>query len=418
VANLGAVDADVTVIGAGIAGLAAADYLTTNGRSVTIIEGRERVGGRILTDFVHGRHPLLLSAAENAGLSFSAVRGQSYRLRNGRLSRYEESAGFHNVLTSPDLFQNDIPFSAFIGNAWVSEEQRADVTSYVEGFNGAFADRIGTRSLYHQQQAEGQIEGDSSSRLDSGYQSLVDSYEKRLRRSARLMLGAVVRNIEWRRGSVSITAVASDRPLYFSSKAAIITVPIGVLLGRSPSASIAFSPEPEMLRKLSLLDPGWAMRLNLVFSEPVWESVAPNAGFLFSDQQRFPVWWTRAAGGGYLLTGWNGGPKAAALAGVSKDELVRTALQTLSVLMSRKKTDLIAKLESVHYHNWHTDPFSAGSYSYVTAGGFEFSQTVGQAVEDTLWFAGEAMASEGYWGTVHGALASGRRAAVGIVALR
>ncbi|HXE15557.1 MAG TPA: FAD-dependent oxidoreductase, partial [Bryobacteraceae bacterium] len=180
---------------------------------------------------------------------------------------------------------------------------------------------------------------------------------------------------------------------------------------------IVFSPEPELLRNLSLLDPGWAMRLNLVFSEPVWEDAAPDAGFLFSEQERFPVWWTRTGGDGYILTGWNGGPKAAALAKASQDELLQTGLQTLSILIGRKVNDLASKLESVHYHNWHTDPFSAGSYSYVTADGFEFSQTVGRPVENTLWFAGEAMASEGYWGTVHGALASGRRAAAEILAL-
>jgi monoamine oxidase len=291
------------------------------------------------------------------------------------------------------------------------------VTSYVEGFNGAFADRIGTRSLYHQQQAESRIKGDSSSRIDTGYQSLVRSYEERARKSARLLLGAVVRTVEWRRGRVLVTAVVNTQRISLTSKAAIITVPLGVLLGRSPTARITFSPEPELLRNLSLLDPGWAMRLNLVFSEPVWADVAPNAGFIFSEQERFPVWWTRASSSGYLLTGWNGGPKAAALSSASEEQLLQTALQTLSVLTNRKPNDFLSKLESVHYHNWHNDPFSAGSYSYVTAGGFEFSQTVGRPVENTLWFAGEAMAGEGYWGTVHGALASGRRAAAEIVAL-
>jgi monoamine oxidase len=428
---LGALDADVIVVGAGIAGLAAADYLATSGKSVTIMEGRGRVGGRILTDFparhadlpvelgaefVHGRHPLLLSAVKDAGLRLSPVEGRPYRTRHGRLSPEESTAGFDEILGSPDLLQNDIPFSGFIAHAPATDEQRVDVTSYVEGFNGAFADRIGTRSLYHQQQAEGRIEGDSSSRIETGYQSLVRSYEERLQQSAHLMLGAVVRQVEWRRGHVRVTAVSNGQPIHLTSRAAVITVPLGVLLGRSPSASIAFSPEPEMLHKLALLDPGWAMRLNLVFSEPVWADVAPDAGFIFSEQQHFPVWWTRPHGSGYLLTGWNGGPKAAALASTPQDELLQTALQTLSVLMNRKTKDFVSKLESVHYHNWHTDPFSLGAYSYVTAGGFEFSQTVGRPVENTLWFAGEAMASEGYWGTVHGALASGRRAAAEIVA--
>lgn len=425
-------DADVVIVGAGIAGLAAAEHLIANGKSVVLAEARERVGGRILTDFspfspdlpvelgpefIHGRHPLLLSAVEKAGLSVSPVEGRPYLARNGRLSPNEDAGGFDEILNSPNLLQNDIPFAAFVRNAPVTGEQRASVTSYVEGFNGAFADRIGTRSLYHQQQAEHRIEGDSSSRIDTGYQSLVRFYEDRIRQTAALLLGAIVRSVEWRRGRVFVTAVVNDRRVSLMAKAAIITAPLGVLLGRSPTARIAFSPEPELLRNLSLLDPGWATRLNLVFSEPVWARVAPDAGFIFSEQERFPVWWTRPGRGGYLLTGWNGGPKAAALASASQDELLQTALRSLSVLMSRKTNDLVSKLESVHYHNWHSDPFSAGSYSYVTAGGFEFSQTISRPVENTLWFAGEAMAAEGYWGTVHGAIASGRRAAAEIVAM-
>ena len=426
-------DGDVVIVGAGIAGLAAAEYLIAHGKSVVIAEAREYTGGRIVTDFspcsadlpvelgaefVHGRHPLLLSAVEKAGLALSRVAGQPYRARNGQLSPQDENfGGSDEILSSPNLFREDIPFSSFIRKTPASDEQRADVTSYVEGFNGAFADRIGTRSLYHQQQAESRIEGDSSSRINTGYQSLVRFYDDHIRSDARVLLNTIVRSVEWVRGHVSVAAFANGQPIQLSSKTAIITVPLGVLLGRSPTARIAFSHEPELLRNLSLLDPGWAMRLNLVFSDPVWADAAPDAGFIFSEQERFPVWWTRRGSGGYLLTGWNGGPKAAALTGASQEELLEMALQTLSAFFRRSKEDLTSKLESVHYHNWYNDPFSAGSYSYVTAGGFEFSQAAGRPIENTLWFAGEAMASEGYWGTVHGALASGRRAAAEIVAL-
>ena len=47
----------------------------------------------------------------------------------------------------------------------------------------------------------------------------------------------------------------------------------------------------------------------------------------------------------------------------------------------------------------------------MTAGGFEFSQKISAGIEKTLWLAGEAIASDGNWGTVHGAIASGQRAA-------
>jgi len=74
-------------------------------------------------------------------------------------------------------------------------------------------------------------------------------------------------------------------------------------------------------------------------------------------------------------------------------------------------TDIEALLESVHLHNWSTDPFSRGAYSYVCAGGLDAPRQLGEPVVDTLFFAGEATNAEGHTGTVHGALSTGYRAA-------
>src|ERR1700744_3984129 len=73
-------DSHVIVIGAGIAGLAAARALTERGVAVTVLEARERVGGRVFTEcadgatvelgaeFVHGRAPELWALIEEAGI--------------------------------------------------------------------------------------------------------------------------------------------------------------------------------------------------------------------------------------------------------------------------------------------------------------------------------------------------------------
>jgi monoamine oxidase len=87
------------------------------------------------------------------------------------------------------------------------------------------------------------------------------------------------------------------------------------------------------------------------------------------------------------------------------------ALAVLANLLHTSAGDLRLKCESVHFHDWMSDPFSRCAYSYVRAGGFAFSQTVSSGIESTLWLAGEAMACDGYWGTVHGAMESGQRAA-------
>jgi monoamine oxidase len=66
---------------------------------------------------------------------------------------------------------------------------------------------------------------------------------------------------------------------------------------------------------------------------------------------------------------------------------------------------------SKYVHNWSKDPFARGAYSYAAVGGLEARRRLAEPIENTLYFAGEATNTQGYSGTVHGALASGRRAA-------
>ncbi len=72
---------------------------------------------------------------------------------------------------------------------------------------------------------------------------------------------------------------------------------------------------------------------------------------------------------------------------------------------------LQGELESGFTHNWQADPFSRGAYSYALVGGSNAGAELGAAVDKTLFFAGEATDSSGHNGTVHGAIASGKRAA-------
>ena len=70
-----------------------------------------------------------------------------------------------------------------------------------------------------------------------------------------------------------------------------------------------------------------------------------------------------------------------------------------------------ARVERAWFHDWHADPFARGAYSWVPAGALPARETLARPVADTLYFAGEAIDLDGYGGTVHGAIASGRRAA-------
>jgi monoamine oxidase len=74
-------------------------------------------------------------------------------------------------------------------------------------------------------------------------------------------------------------------------------------------------------------------------------------------------------------------------------------------------SDLEHALANAWVHDWQRDPFARGAYSYVCVHGEQARPTLAAPLAATLFFAGEATATDGEAGTVAGALHSGRRAA-------
>lgn len=78
-------------------------------------------------------------------------------------------------------------------------------------------------------------------------------------------------------------------------------------------------------------------------------------------------------------------------------------------------SELESLFEYAYCHDWQTDPFSRGAYSYGKVGDDGAEQALARPVGSTLFFAGEATNVDGHNGTVHGAIATGNRAAAEIV---
>ncbi len=211
----------------------------------------------------------------------------------------------------------------------------------------------------------------------------------------------------------------------YTAPRVLVTVPLGVLLAAPrQKGGISFSPrlpqsKQEALRKLEM---GHVMRITLQFKERFWEKVHPHGGkdlnktlsdlsFLFSDDERFPTWWTKMPAKFPIITGWAPFKSADVLSGRHSKIVIGKALTTLSRLTDMPKSDLENLLEKAHFHDWQSDPFSRGAYSYVKVGGKDAPGILGRPVERTLFFAGEATDISGHTGTVHGAIASGKRAA-------
>jgi monoamine oxidase len=166
---------------------------------------------------------------------------------------------------------------------------------------------------------------------------------------------------------------------------------------------------------------GAVTKIVLRFRERFWErngfSIQPTGGrlpplgFLHSHDEYFPTWWTHLPVRAPILTGWAGGPAAERLALRGEEFVVGRALDSLSHMLGLGREWLADLLAAWYTFDWQADPYARGAYSYIPTGGLDAQRMLGEPVEGTLFFAGEATDLDGQNGTVHGAMASGRRAA-------
>lgn len=436
---------DVLVLGAGVAGLAAARLLSTKGMNVTILEARDRIGGRVYTrrdpwlptpvemgaEFIHGRPPELWELVNAAGLSVVEVAGQQMQSLNGVLTpsdfwpRWKTLVQRMTGAQTPD--QSFLQFlEEHFDNSPEERQTKELALAYVEGFNAARADRISVASLVAAERAADKIHGEHPYRILDGYDHVprqlfagCDSERTTLR------LNTVVRKLNWSRGSVEATAHsrAGHALTPFRAGCVVVTLPLGVLQA-SPNEMGAICMLPEIKEKqeaAAKLAMGSAIRVVLRFRQRFWEegqfpTQSGNApltpfSFLHSPDESVPTWWTALPVRAPILTGWAGGPAAERLASRRKEFAVNQALNSLSRLLGIRRAQLVDWLDAWYTHDWQADPFARGAYSYIPVGGLEAPQHLAQPVENTLFFAGEATYWEGQSGTVHGAIASGRRAA-------
>jgi monoamine oxidase len=411
------------------------------GLRVTILEARDRIGGRVATshepglplpvelgaEFIHGLPPETWAIVRAAALLTYECAGENWWSGDGQIvaaeSLWERAEPLFAALATPGA--HDRPFAEFLATQAVDPQTQALVVDYIEGFNAADAARIGVHALARQRAAEEAISGDRSFRVVAGYDRVPHALHAGLDpQRADVGLNAVVREVRWRRGSVEVevqTRAGLPRGVVRAA-AAVITLPLGVLQAPPGSAgAVRFAPElgahADAIRVLAM---GSAVKVALRFREPFWErdplplaeGLTPHQlSFLLSADPVMPTWWTPYPAQVPLLVGWVAGPAAAGLAERPDEAIVAEAVAALARVSGVSASRLDALLEGWTLHNWQADPFTRGAYSFIPAGALAAQARLAQPLEGTLVFAGEALATDGHIGTVHGAIASGRRAA-------
>jgi monoamine oxidase len=410
---------DVLIVGAGAAGLTAARLLTRAGRHVTILEARNRIGGRIHTlqdplspvpvelgaEFVHGKPPEIWTWIESGRLPAFELTGPHLYVRNGVVESWDSDET--DRLLAGMAAAPEQSFRDYVERSGASAEARRSAVSFVEGFNAARQERISVASLAREEEASSRIDGDRSFRLAGGYSALIEALWHDIDPDRRrIHMATPVESVQWSQGEVRIVASNGRR---FQAPRAIVTVPRGVL----QAGPVRFDPEPPQLRAAcNALEMGAAVRIVLRFRSPLWEDREPlrDAAFLHSDEPWMPTWWTALPARAPVIIGWSGGPRAEP-APADPAAWLPGALASLARILAMDADILADELETWHAHNWSTDPFACGAYSYAKVGGLPAQEHFGDPIEDTLYFAGEAANAEGHCGTVHGAISTATRAA-------
>jgi len=132
---------------------------------------------------------------------------------------------------------------------------------------------------------------------------------------------------------------------------------------------------------------------------------------LHTKDEDFPVWWTSYPLSAPMLVAWCGGPRARELASLGDDQITDRAVTALARQFKLTHRAARQMVGSAWLHNWIADPYARGAYSYIVIGGNGSPAKLARPLRSTLFFAGEATDAEGRTGTVHGAIATGHRAA-------
>lgn len=362
-------------------------------------------------EFVHGDPQITFDLLREAGTTRIERTGTQWERRGDTLTggSDERFSIVDRLVERASTVKADISVDDFLARVRKEpalEEAARWFRLLVEGYDAADPRRAGIKEIAKEWSGP---TFSASSRPLGGYGLLVTQLVRALDpRHVSLRFESVVEEIVWKSGSVTVCGRTHGEKFRIDARCAIVTLPVGVF------SRVRFSPAlDERKRKaLGAIAMGPVVKVILRFRTSWWETLGDEfrGGAFFTDLDAdFPSFWTQLPLHAPVLTGWAGGPRAARLAGQSREQLVRKALAALRGIF-RPPHDITEEVEEAFAHDWDSDPFACGAYSYVLVGGGGARSELFVPMHSTLFFAGEAT-SEDESGTVSGALESGERAA-------
>lgn len=412
------IKSDIIIIGAGACGLMAARELSQKGKKVTVLEARNRTGGRIHTingdgflqavetgpEFIHGNLPVTFKLLKKAGITYIETEGDMMRNKSGEWHEEEEQIEGWNVLMKKmNKLKEDTTLSQFLNQHFSEEKHSAlhgQALQYAQGFDAVDPDKASVFALRNEWQNEEEV----TYHIAGGYVRMVDALVSScLENDCLILLNKTVREISWQKGEVTVTTTAGEA---FSAKQIIMTVPLGVLQENDEKSSILFSPAlPQLQEAVNNIGYGNVIKILLQFSHLFWQK-QKEALFFFSDQI-VTTWWTQKPSPYPMLTGWIAGKRTASFDEMSDEEMLQVSLQSIAGIFGKSLDEIKQILTASHIVNWRKDVYAKGAYSYSMTGSEEAKKILREPIADTIYFAGEGLYSGASGGTVEAALVQG-----------
>jgi monoamine oxidase len=402
-------DADIVVIGAGAAGIAAARRVMAANRRVIVVEAASQVGGRCLTDTATFEVPFdrgarwmhnpdtnpMIRLARNAGLDISAAPpGQKIRIgrRNARAGETEE---FLAALVRANRAIDDASRGrADVSCALVLPKDLGDWAGTVEFVLGANATGKDLKEVSVIDKVRAQ-ERNAAIACRQGLGTLI----AKLGEQVPLSLSTPASRIAWSNRDVTVETPAGK----IAARAAIITVSSNVLT----AGNIRFTPDLpkrqlDAAAKLSLGSydhialqlPG--NPLGLARDDIIIEqSSSTRTALLFAN-----------IGSSSLCSIDVAGSFDRDLSAQGEKAMIAFAVEWLGKLFGSDAASAVKKTSATR---WNTAPFVLGAMSAAMPGGQPSRRVLSEPI-GCMFLAGEAT-HETLWGTVDGAWESGERAA-------
>lgn len=431
---------NVIIIGAGLAGLAAARQLLAFGFKVIVLEGRKRAGGRVYTKKMEGGNRS--AAADLGGSVLTGTLGNPL----GILAR-QLHCPLHKVRDKCPLYRPDgkpvdpdmdtkveNAFNRLLDNAsrlrQLMGEVSVDVSlgAALETFREVYGDAVTVEEMnlfnWHLANLEYANAG-LLSKLSLAFWDQDDPYD--MGGDHCILPGGNGRLVQALTENLSIFYEKTVNTLRYSSEGvqvvagsqvyegdmALCTVPLGVL----KSGSIKFVPElpQRKLDGIKRLGFGLLNKVSMLFPHVFWGTELDTFGHLSDDPARrgefFLVYSYATVAGGPLLIALVAGEAAHKFESMPPTDAVTRVLQILRGIYEPQGIDVPDPIQTV-CTRWGADPFSLGSYSHVAVGasGDDYDILAEHVGDGRLFFAGEATTRR-YPATMHGAFLTGLREA-------